>query len=133
MKKTTYKNRYGDIFEFEETPDGIKWTGAFQYVRIGYPNDYSKAYEAYSNDVDTDERLTLGEFMNKVHEYDDKYQPGPITKKYAHLVFSKVGEFNMVDPSGGPAIFVGTNMERFGLSGEVKGINQIDGGYLLTT
>lgn len=131
MKKTTYKNRYGDIFEFKETPDGIKWTGAFHYVRIGYPNDYSKAYEAYSNDVDTDERLTLGEFMNKVHEYDDKYQPGPITKKYVHLVFSKVGEFNMVDPSGGPCICAGTDMSRFGLSGAVVSIESIDNGYLL--
>lgn len=131
MKKTTHKNRYGDIFEFEETPDGIKWTGPFEHVRVGYPNDYSKAYEAYSNDVDTDERLTLGEFINKVHEYDYKYQPGPITKKYSALVHSRMDEYNMVDPSGGPAIFVGTNMDRFGLSGVVVAIDSTGDGYLL--
>lgn len=134
MKKTTYKNRYGDVYEFEETPKGIKWTGPFHYVRIGYPNDYTKAYEAYANDVDTDERLTLGEFMVEVHKYNtETLKPSTIAKKYGSLVVSKVDEYNMVDPSGGPAIFIGTNMKSFGIDSIVTGIEPIVGGYLLKT
>lgn len=134
MKKTTHKNRYGDVYEFEETPKGIKWTGPFHYVRMGHPNDYTKAYEAYANDVDTDERLTLGEFITEIHTFDiDNFKVSDLLDKYGSLVVSKMDEYNMVDPSGGPAIFVGTNMKSFGIDSIVTAIEPIVGGYLLKT
>jgi hypothetical protein len=49
--KNTYKNRYGDEFTFtrDENHD-ILWEGNFKYSRIGMPNDYTRAYEAYLKD-----------------------------------------------------------------------------------
>jgi hypothetical protein len=61
----------------------------------------TKAYEAYSNDVDTDERMTMGEFKIAVHEYDkETFKSTPLAKKYAQgLVYSDTTRITMIDPS----------------------------------
>ena len=42
-----YTNRHGDEFTFTLLEDGnIQWSGSFEYVRIGYPNNYDEAYDA---------------------------------------------------------------------------------------
>jgi hypothetical protein len=47
MKNTEqYKNRYGDVFNFEHDPDRddnlIVWTGPFEYMRFGWDGDVNK-------------------------------------------------------------------------------------------
>ena len=35
-----YKNRYGDVFTFEQLENGnIQWSGDFEYVRFGFKDD----------------------------------------------------------------------------------------------
>jgi hypothetical protein len=109
----TYKNRYGDEFIFTLLEDGnVQWSGNFEYLRVGYPNVYDKAFEAFKNDGG---ELTLEEFKKQVHEsiYDkNKIYVGPteLAKKYSSLVYSNNNVINMVDPSGGPYLHEGMEL-----------------------
>ena len=94
-----YKNRYGDVYTFTQQDNGnILWEGNFEYCRIGYPNDYNKAYNAYVADGG---KLSFNEFKQSVHEWDDEtnthYYP-----KYVTMIESVKDKIDMVDPSGGP-------------------------------
>ena len=87
---TNYTNRYGDQYKFELMPNGnIMWTGKFEWCRWGVPNVYDKAYAKYQEDGGTESLLI---FTKMVHEWDD---------------------IDMVDPSGGPYIARGNNMEKY--------------------
>jgi hypothetical protein len=140
MKKVNYENRYGDMFEFSLTEDkNILWEGTFKWCRFSFPNVYDKAYEVYCADVDTDERLTMGEFKKEVHEavYDEdgKYvSMSEISIKYASLVFSNKDVIDMVDPSGGPYIHAGHDMGTFDKSFDgmvVEEFKPVPEGYLI--
>ena len=108
----TYINRYSDTYQFEMMPNGnIKWTGNFEWCRCGYPNVYDKAYAQYVADGGTDSELI---FKTRVHEWDDQASTWTeFAKKYMHLVYSDTQSIDMVDPSGGPYIAVGTDMGCF--------------------
>lgn len=96
----TYVNRYGDQFKFYPLEDGnIQWEGKFEHVRIGWPNDYTKAYKAYTT-LGGD--LPLQKFKNELHKLDSE-----IRKGFAHLVESDRNTIDMVDPSGGPYMYAG--------------------------
>jgi len=130
--KNTYKNRYDDTYTFTEDVDhDILWEGEFKYCRFGMPNDYTRAYEAYCNDVK--EPMSLGEFKKAVHEYDDEththYYP-----EYVKMVDSLTNEIDMVDPSGGPYISRGMPLDSFGFKNYiVKDFKRIDTGYKIIT
>lgn len=133
--KNTYKNRYGDIFTFtRDENDDILWEGDFKYCRIGFPNDYTKAYEAYLKDNEHVKSLmSLQQFKNAVHEYDDETHQY-IYDKYVRMVESLKDEINMVDPSGGPYIGRGMPLDSFGFKGYVvKDFKRIDTGYKIIT
>ena len=125
----THTNRYGDQFTFTlDSEQNILWEGNFNFCRIGYPNDYTKAYNAYVVDGG---RLSFNEFQQSVHEWDDEtnthYYP-----KYVTMVESLKDKIDMVDPSGGPYIGSGANMGRYSEEFEgmiVKGFERIDTGY----
>jgi hypothetical protein len=130
--KNTYKNRYNDIFTFtrDENHD-ILWEGDFKYNRIGFPNDYTKAYEAYCND--TEKQMSLKAFKKAVHEWDDEtskhYYP-----EYVKMVESLTDEISMIDPSGGPYISRGMPLDSFGFKDYVvKDFKRIDTGYKIIT
>ena len=127
-----YKNRYGDIFKFSMNKDkDILWKGNFEYCRFGMPNDYTKAYNAYINDVDNP--MVFEEFKEKVHTYDVE-RSQYIYDKYNRMVETLRNEIDMVDPSGGPYISVGMPMDSFGFKGAVvDNIVPIKGGYKLIT
>ena len=112
MKKVKYTNRYNDIFTFSKMDDGnILFEGEFKWMRCGWPNVYTEAYEAYLADTDTDEQMTMGEFKIAVHKYDDeKFEYTPLAKMYQKLVYSDTNKIDMVDPSGGPYMTSGMNM-----------------------
>ena len=130
--KNTYKNRYNDIFTFTRDDNhDILWEGQFNYSRIGLPNDYTKAYEAYCND--TEKQMSLEHFKKAVHEWDDEtskhYYP-----EYVKMVESLSNEISMVDPSGGPYISRGMPLDSFGFKDYVvKDFKRIDTGYKIIT
>jgi hypothetical protein len=115
MKKIKYTNRYNDVFTFSKTEDGnILVEGEFKWMRCGWPNVYTEAYNAYCADVDTDERMTLGEFKEAVHEYHpETFKSTPLAKKYQGLVYSDTTKIDMIDPSGGPYMHSGHDMGMF--------------------
>lgn len=107
----TYKNRYSDIFTFTLDNEGnILWKGNFMYCRIGYPNDYSKAYGEYLRDGGD---MEMEEFKDTIHQYDEDKREYPHVK-YLNLVISNKDIIDMVDPSGGPYITSGDDMGRVG-------------------
>jgi hypothetical protein len=128
----THKNRYGDIFTFVEDDNGdILWEGNFEYGRVGYPNDYTKAYNAYVADGGL---LSLNEFQDGVHEWDEENQRYVLGFKYASMVESLKYKIDMVDPSGGPYISVGMFLDYYGYKDyKVKDIEKIKKGYKLIT
>ena len=132
MKAQTYKNRYGDVFTFtrDENHD-ILWEGNFEYCRIGMPNDYTKAYNAYINDVENP--MVFEEFKKAVHEYDDETLTYDYPD-YIKMVESLTDEIDMVDPSGGPYITRGMSLGSFGFKDYiVKDFKPIDTGYKIIT
>jgi hypothetical protein len=132
----TYKNRYGDVYTFSKTEDGdILFQGEFKWMRCGWPNDYTEAYDKYCSDVDLDERMTLGEFKNQVHHYDaDTFEAGKITKAYAKYVKSNQSVINMIDPSGGPYLHSEHDMGTFDPSFKgmiIQEFKSVSEGYLI--
>jgi len=140
MKKIEITNRYKDKFTFSKTEDGnILFEGEFKWMRCSWPNVYTEAYEAYCSDVDTDERMTMGEFKEEVHKaiYDSegKYvSMSPTSVKYAKLVYSDKNKIDMVDPSGGPYMHSGHDMGMFDKSFKgmiIEEFKPVDGNYLI--
>lgn len=131
MKK--YKNRYGDVFTFTKDENhNILWEGNFEYCRYGMPNDYTKAYKVYCEDMGN--LLTIEEFETAVHKYDDIKGEYILSDKYTKMVSSLVDEIDMIDPSGGPYISRGMSMSSFGFKDfKVKDFERIDTGYKIIT
>ena len=127
-----YKNRYGDMFTFTEDDDhNILWEGEFKWCRFGMPNDYTKAYEAYCNDVKTP--MPLEEFKTAVHHYNDETHTYDYPE-YNRMVESLTNEIEMIDPSGGPYISRGMPLGSFGFKDYVvKDFKRIDTGYKIIT
>ena len=107
--KTTYQYRYGDNIVFEKEANTVKMTGYSPYLRFGYPNMYDDAYAAYCKD--TEDPMDLNLFKNKIHEWKEG-ETNPL-KKYQSLVYSDISTYDMVDPSGGPYLSVGTNLKYY--------------------
>jgi len=133
--KTTYKNRYGDIFTFTLQDDGnVLWDGNFKYCRFGMPNDYTKAYNQYVNDnKHVQSLMSFNQFKDVVHEYDDETHQY-IYDKYVRMVESIKDKISMIDPSGGPYISVGMPLSSFGFKDlKVKDFETKENGYLIIT
>jgi hypothetical protein len=130
--KTTYKNRYGDIFTFTLQEDGnVLWKGNFEYCRIGMPNDYTKAYNAYINDVETP--MVFEEFKKAVHIWDDETHLY-IYDKYLRMVDCLRDKIDMLDASGGPYISSGMSLSSLGFKNLiVKEFEEKENGYLIIT
>ena len=130
--KQTMTNRYGDEFVFTLLEDGnIQWDGKFEYVRVGFPNDYTESYKAYTN---LGGLMGLKEFKEEVHRsiYDenDKYVgPCDIARVYGPMVKSKKDVINMVDPSGGPYLTEDTEL----MGKTIKEFKSNEKGYLIIT
>jgi hypothetical protein len=133
-----YKNRYGDIFTYtEDENQDILWQGNFEYCRISYPNDYTKAYDKYCKDhienFYNGERMSLELFKKAVHEWDDETHTYHYPE-YVKMVDSLKNEIDMVDPSGGPYMSRGMSLDSFGFKDYiVKDFNPIDTGYKIIT
>ena len=141
---TTYTNRYGDVYTFEFDKDkNVIWKGNFEHCRIGYPNDYKRAYQAYCKDIGSQggHPMHIEDFKEQVHEMmynvDDEYiGPGPLCAMYGNLV-DTANYINMVDPSGGPYLKEHMELRVVGIeNAEDRVIRQfipIDEGYKIIT
>lgn len=127
-----YKNRYNDVFTFTEDENhDVLWEGNFEYCRIGMPNDYTKAYEAYC--LNTRRPISLESFKDIVHKYDDKNHKY-LYDKYINLVKCLKDEIDMIDPSGGPYITREMELDSFGFKDYVvKNFEKIETGYKIIT
>ena len=130
MKAYKMTNRYGDKFTFTPQEDGtILWEGNFEYIRVGFPNDYTDAYRAYTTN---DGVMGLNEFKEEVHRqiYDENNKwvgPCDIARVYGPMVKSK-DEINMVDPSGGPYLTEGMVIKELS-NKEIKRFESIKEGW----
>lgn len=106
MKQTTYTNRYGDEIKFTELSETeVEMSGYnSEWLRVGWANDYSEAYEVYLNSVNY--YTSYEEFIHKV-ENNEEYRP------YLKYVKPDKSTYNMVDPSGGPYIALGMDIGRY--------------------
>jgi hypothetical protein len=128
-----YKNRYGDVFTFTEDENhDILWEGNFEWCRFGMPNDYTRAYKAYCEEIGN--LLTMEEFEKAVHKYDDIKREYILGDKYVRMVDCLRDEIDMVDPSGGPYITRGMSLGSFGFKDSmVEDFEKIDTGYKIIT
>ena len=115
LEEVTYTHRYGDKIRFEFIGDKtIKVTGYQPYYRMGWPNVYEPAYEAFiaeraEHGMDL---VTFDEFKEVVHEYKDEELRLKM-RPYAELVYSDQNTIDMWDPSGGPYLHAGQDMREF--------------------
>ena len=133
MKQVTIKNRYNEQYTFSLDKEGnILWEGPFKYCRFSWPNSYTDAYNKYVEDnCDNSELMTLGEFKNAVHEKNENGYTD-FAEKYMIYIRSDRSKIDMVDPSGGPYISVGMDMEYIDEKFDgmiVKGFKVIATGY----
>jgi hypothetical protein len=107
-----YRNRYNEKYTFTLDYEGnILWEGSFEWCRMGWPNDYTEAYNRYvEDDCDSSAMMTRGEFEKAVHETDDNGYT-EFSRKYMKHVRSDMSRIDMVDPSGGPYIAVNMDMK----------------------
>jgi len=107
-----YRNRYNEKYTFTLDAEGnILWEGNFEWCRMGWPNDYTEAYNRYvEDDCDSSAMMTRGEFEKAVHETDDNGYT-EFSRKYMKHVRSDMSRIDMVDPSGGPYIAVNMDMK----------------------
>ena len=113
MKAYKMTNRYGDKFTFTPQEDGtILWEGNFEHCRFGWPNDYTKAWEAFEEKVLQEEYpdWTYLEFIKNIHNYDEKTNSYEFAE-ILPLITSNTNRINMVDPSGGPYLTIGMAVE----------------------
>jgi hypothetical protein len=126
MGVNNYKNRYGDVYTFEQLKNGnIQWSGNFEYCRFGMPNDYSLAWEVFQEEYGG---MSYEDFKKNVHSYDEVKEEY-VFKDLLPLITSKTDIINMVDPSGGPYISEGMDMKQFGVEGVVKEFISNEDGY----
>jgi len=117
-RKIEYKNRYGDIITFEyKAPNKVIMTGG-EYCRWGFPNDYTWAYKMYCDSVGlrVEKIMSLQEFKEQVHmdRYDSPIGWKNPLEPFQKYVKSDTSIIDMCDPSGGPYLHAGHDMNSFG-------------------
>ena len=130
-----YTNRYNDVYTFTKQENGdVLWEGSFEWCRYGWPNIYKEAYQQYRKDGGD---MHIDEFKEAVHEYDnEKSEYTPLAKQYGPLVYSDTKNISMVDPSGGPYITEGMDMQWIDKSFKgriVSSFVPVETGYLIQT
>lgn len=121
-----YINRYGDHILFTQIDENTVEMSGYpeQWLRIGFSNDYSEAYEVYC--LGKENPISYQEF---VHELEEVVSDTDEFHSYTKHVTYDPDNLNMVDPSGGPCIFIDTNLGQFfedGIERRVKSIKLED-------
>jgi hypothetical protein len=72
--------------------------GLTEFMRYGWPNVYTKAYEKYIESARVDE---------------DSFESNALLKMFGKYIYSDRETIDMVDPSGGPYLAIGNNLKHF--------------------
>lgn len=116
MAECIFINRYRVKFTFKDVDETTVLMSsddkdAFSYMRYGFPNDYTAAYSKYLEDIEALKTVmphTKDQFEKLVHS-----EESPLRKMYCQLVVSDMTKIDMIDPSGGPYITVGTDLSKW--------------------
>ena len=125
--KVTYHNRHRDKIIFEHVGDKVIMTGG-SWFRYGWPNVYDTAYEKYVESALVDaglqgnQILTQKEFEGSLFNTrdEDKYESNALYKLFGKYIYSDTNKICFVDPSGGPYIALGNNLNEFWPKGEYQ-------------
>ena len=119
--KAIYHNRYNDKITFDHKGKTVTMSGYSPYFRYSWPNKYDKAYSRYlasayiDANLKDNQILTEEEFEKAL--YFDKDETGwhnnALYKLFGQYIYSDKDTIDMVDPSGGPYLTVGTNLKEF--------------------
>jgi hypothetical protein len=96
-------------------------SGYSPYFRYGFPNVYDKAYEKYVESAIVDAKLESNQILTReefekvlfVTKDEDSYESNALYKLFGKYIYSDKDTIDMVDPSGGPYLTVGTNLKSF--------------------
>jgi len=121
--KATYYNRYRTEITFKQTKNQVVMSGKdlTKWMRYGFPNVYDKAYEKYVDSalvdakLEVNQLLTLEEFKEALFNTKDEdvHESNALLKLFGKYIYSDMETIDMVDPSGGPYITVGSNLKLF--------------------
>jgi hypothetical protein len=105
--KTTYINRYKDNIIFEQIDNKTIIMSGYnpEWVRIGYTNIYDDAYERFKTDNPL-LNITFEDFKSNIFKDDS-------LRKYWELITTDYDNLSMIDPSGGPCIFIGSDLNNY--------------------
>jgi hypothetical protein len=119
--KAIYHNRYKDKITFDHKGRTVTMSGYNSYFRYGFPNVYDKAYEKYVESAHVDAKLESNQILTQeefekvlfVTKDEDAYESNALYKLFGKYIYSDKDTIDMVDPSGGPYLTIGTNLKEF--------------------
>jgi hypothetical protein len=119
--KAIYHNRYNDKITFDHKGKTVTMSGYNPYIRYGFPNVYDKAYEKYVESAHIDAKLKSNQILTQeefekvlfVTKDEDSFESNALLKMFGKYIYSDRETIDMIDPSGGPYITVGSNLRMF--------------------
>jgi hypothetical protein len=119
--KAIYHNRYKDKITFDHKGKTVTMSGYSPYFRYSWPNVYDTAYEKYVESAVVDAKLEGNQILTQeefekalyVRKDEDEYGYNALYKLFGKYIYSNKDVIDMVDPSGGPYLSVGTNLKEF--------------------
>ena len=121
--KATYYNRYRTEITFNHTKNQVVMSGKglTEFMRYGWPNVYTKAYEKYVESARVDARLKENQILTEeefeevlfVTKDEGSFESNALLKIFGKYIYSDRETIDMVDPSGGPYLAVGNNLKHF--------------------
>ena len=119
--KAIYYNRYKDKITFDHKGKTVTMSGYSPYFRYSWPNVYDTAYEKYVESAVVDAKLEGNQILTQeefeqalfVRKDEDEYGYNALYKLFGKYIYSNKDVIEMVDPSGGPYLSVGTNLKEF--------------------
>jgi hypothetical protein len=121
--KAIYYNRYRTEITFKHNKNQVVMSGKdlTKWMRYGFPNVYDVAYEKYIESavvyaqLEPNQILTSEEFEKVlfVTKDEDSFESNALLKIFGKYIYSDMKTIDMIDPSGGPYITVGSNLRSF--------------------
>jgi hypothetical protein len=120
--KAIYHNRYNDKITFDHKGKTVIMSGYSPYFRYSWPNVYDTAYEKYVESAVVDAKLESNQILTQdefekalyIDKGDDSnWHKNILYQLFGKYIYSDKNTIDMIDPSGGPYLTIGTNLGRF--------------------
>ena len=119
--KAIYHNRYKDKITFDHKGKTVTMSGYSPYYRYSWPNVYDTAYEKYVESAVVEAELQDSQIMTQeefekalyVDKDDTGWHNNALYQLFGKYIYSDRDTIEMVDPSGGPYLTIGTNLGTF--------------------